>query len=263
MTRITWGEVGTRYYENGVDRGVLYVGEADGVPWNGLTSVTENVTGGAAKPYYLDGEKYLNVASREEYSATLTAYTYPDEFEPCDGITQLRTGFLATNQRRQSFGLSYRTMVGNDVTPTAGYKVHIVYGVLASPSQHAYKSISTAQDPDDFSWLLTSLPPAAVSGYKRTSHFIVDSRNIDPDTMTGIEEILYGTDTTAPRLPDIQEILDLIDVGDHLTVTDNGDGTYTMTAPDAALVMLDIGNFQITWDSVTDNGDGTFTASSS
>ena len=263
MTRITWGDAGSRYYENGVDRGVLFVGENDGVPWNGLTSITENVTGGSAKPYYLDGEKYLNLASREEYAATLTAYTYPDEFEVCDGVTQLRQGFLATNQTRQPFSLTYRTMIGNDLSPTAGYKVHIVYNALASPSQHAYKAISTAQDPDDFSWTLTSTPPAAVTGYTRTSHFIVDSRNIDPDTLTGIEGILYGTDMTAPRLPTIQEILDLIDVGDHLTVTDNGDGTFTLTAPDAALSMLDIGDFSLTWDSVTDNGDGTFTAASS
>jgi hypothetical protein len=262
VTRIAWGSTGSRFYENGVDRGVLYVGEADGVPWNGLTSITENVSGGAAKPYYIDGEKYLNTATREEYTATLTAYTYPDEFEPCDGITQVRSGFKATNQRRQSFGLTYRTMIGNDLTPTAGYKIHIIYNVLASPAQHAYKSISTAQDPDDFSWTLTSLPPVML-GYKRTSHFIVDSRDIDSDTLSGIEDILYGTDSTSPRLPDVAEILDLIDTGDHLTVTDNGDGTFTMSAPIADLVMLDIGNFQITWDTVVDNGDGTYTATSS
>jgi hypothetical protein len=262
VSRITWGDVGSRYYENGVDRGVLYVGEGDGVPWNGLTSVTENVTGGAAKAYYVDGEKYLNVASREEYSATLTAYTYPDEFEVCDGTVAVRPGFFATNQRRQSFGLTYRSMVGNDITPIAGYKIHIVYGALASPSTKAWKAIAASQNPDDFSWTLTSLPPD-ISGFKRTSHFIVDSRDIDPTTLSGIEDILYGTDTTAPRLPTIVEITDLIDVGNHLTVTDNGDGTFTLTAPDAALAMLDSENFQVTWDSVVDNGDGTYTATSS
>lgn len=262
MSRISWGDVGSRYYENGVDRGVLYVGETDGVPWNGLTSITENVTGGTAKPYYVDGEKYLNVASREEYSSTLTAYTYPDEFEACDGTSAVRPGFLATNQTRQPFGLSYRTMIGNDVTPTIGYKIHIVYGALASPSAKAYKTISTGQDPDDFSWTLTSLPPV-IAGFLRTSHFIVDSRDIDPTTLSAIEDILYGSDSTAPRLPFVSEIIDLIDTGDHLTVTDNGDGTFTLTAPDASLVMLDVGNFQITWDTVVDNGDGTYTATSS
>lgn len=262
MSRITWGDVGSRFYENGVDRGVLYVAELDGVSWSGLTSITENASGGVAKPYYVDGEKYLNTTSREEYAATLTAYTYPDEFEVCDGTAAVRPGFMATNQRRQPFGLTYRTMIGNDLSPNAGYKIHLIYGALASPSSKAFKTLSTGQDPDDMSWSITSLPPAA-SGFKRTSHFIIDSRKIDATTLGGLEDILYGTDTTAPRLPAYTEITDLIDVGDHLTVTDNGDGTFTMTAPVAELVMLDIGNFQITWDTVVDNGDGTYTATSS
>jgi hypothetical protein len=262
VSRITWGDVGSRFYENGVDRGVLYVAGLDGVPWSGLTSVTENTTGGAAKPYYVDGEKYLNTASREEYTATITAYTYPDEFEVCDGTVAVRPGFLATNQRRQPFGLTYRTMIGNDLDPSAGYKIHIVYSALASPSAKAFKTLSTGQNPDDFSWSVTSLPPS-ISGFKRTSHFIIDSRKIDATTLGGIEDILYGTIATSSRLPDITEITDLIDVGDHLTVTDNGDGTYTLTAPVAELVMLDIGTFQITWPTVVDNGDGTFTATSS
>lgn len=262
MTAIVWGEVGSRFYENGVDRGVLYVGELDGVPWNGLTSVTENVSGGSAKPYYIDGEKFVNLATREEYSATLTAYTYPDEFEACDGLLQVRTGFFATGQTRQTFGLTYRTMVGNDLTPNAGYKIHLVYNVLASPSNRAYKSISTKQDPDDFSWSLSSVPPA-ISGYKWTAHFMVDSRSIDATTLAGIEGILYGTDSTAPRLPSVIEICDLIDTGNHLTIIDNGNGTFTMSAPDANLVMLDIGDFSLTWNTVVDNGNGTFTATSS
>lgn len=262
MSKITWGDVGSRFYENGVDRGVLYVTGLDGVPWNGLTSITENVTGGVAKPYYIDGEKYLNTTSREEYTATLTAYTYPDEFELCDGSAPVRIGFLATNQTRQPFGLTYRTMIGNDLAPGAGYKIHLIYGALASPSQKAFKTLSTGQDPDDFSWSITSLPPA-IDGFKRTSHFVVDSRKIDATTLSGLEDILYGTDSTAPRLPTVTEITDLIDVGNHLTIVDNGDGTFSMTAPDAALVMLDIGNFQITWDTVVDNGDGTYTATSS
>lgn len=262
MSKITWGDVGSRFYENGVDRGVLYVGESDGVPWNGLTSVTENVVGGAPKPYYIDGEKFSNLATREEYSATLTAYTYPDEFEACDGLASVRPGFLATAQTRQQFGLTYRTMVGNDIDPNAGYKIHLVYNVLASPSSKAYKSINNQQNPDDFSWSLTAIPPV-ISGFKRTAHFIVDSRNVDSTVLTGIEGILYGTDTTAPRLPSVSEIIDLVDTGNHLTIVDHGDGTFTMTAPDADLVMLDIGNFQITWDTVVDNGDGTYTATSS
>lgn len=262
MTRISWGASGSRFYEAGVDRGVLYVDGLDGIPWNGLSSVTENVSGGVAKPYYVDGEKYLNISSREEFAATLTAYTYPDEFQVCDGTAEVRSGLLAKHQRRKSFGLSYRTGLGNDLASKAGYKIHLIYGALAAPSSKAHKTISTAQDPDDFTWTLTSLPPA-IAGFKRTSHFVVDSRKIDPGTLAGLENILYGSDTLAARLPDITEITDLIDVGDHLTVTNNGDGTFTMTAPVADLVMIDLGNFQITWDTVVDNGDGTYTATSS
>lgn len=262
MTRISWGNAGSRFYEAGVDRGVLYVDGLDGVPWNGLSSVTETVLGGVAKPYYVDGEKYLNTSYREEFAATLTAYTYPDEFQVCDGTVEVRSGLRAKHQRRKSFGLAYRSMLGNDLTSKAGYKLHLVYGVLAAPSSKVHKTISTAADPDDFSWTLTSLPPV-ISGFKRTSHFIIDSRKIDPDTLAGIEAILYGSDTLAARLPDLTEITDLIDVGDHLTVTNNGDGTFSMSAPIASLVMVDIGVFQITWDTVVDNGDGTYTATSS
>jgi hypothetical protein len=262
VTRLSWGDYGSRFYEAGVDRGVLYTDGSDGVPWNGLTSVTETATGGAAKPYYIDGEKYLNVASREEYQATLTAYTYPEEFSECDGSVQIRPGLLATKQQRKSFDLSYRTLIGNDQTVAAGYKIHLIYGVLASPSARVYKSTSNSVDPDDFSWTLTSLPPA-ISGYKRTSHFIIDSRFIDPDTLSGIEDILYGNDETASRIPDVSEIMDLIDSGDHLTVTILSGGKFSMTAPIADLVMLDIGTFQVTWPTVIDNFDGTYTATSS
>lgn len=262
VTRISWGAYGSRFYEVGVDRGVLYVDGSDGVPWNGLTSVTENATGGTAKPFYIDGEKYLNAASREEFSATLTAYTYPDEFLACDGTAQLRSGLYATKQKRKTFGLCYRTMVGNDQTPSSGYKIHLIYGVLASPSAKAFKTISNTADADDFSWTLTSLPEASTT-YKRTSHFIIDSRHLDPDTLSGIEDILYGSDSTASRLPELSEIIDLIDSGDHLTVTDHGDGTFTLKAPVADLVMLDIGTFQLTWPTVVDNLDGTYTATSS
>jgi hypothetical protein len=262
LTRISWGDPGTRFYETGVDRGVLYVGESAGVAWNGLTSITENSSGGAAQPYYIDGVKYSNKSAREEFEATLTAFTYPDEFGPCDGLSAVRAGLFATKQRRVPFGLAYRTLIGNDVTSDYGYKIHLIYNALAAPTDKDYKSITDSIDPDDFSWSLTSLPPAIV-GFNRTSHFIVDSRYIDPTTLSAIEDILYGNDETASRLPDISELTDLIDTGDHLTVTDNGDGTFSLEAPIADLVMLDIGTFQITWDTVIDNGDGTYTASSS
>lgn len=262
MARISWGSVGSRFYETGVDRGVLYVEGLDGVPWNGLSSLTETVSGGAAKPYYVDGEKYLNNSSREEFAATLTAYTYPDEFQLCDGTAEVRPGFLAKHQRRKFFGLSYRNMLGNDITTKAGYKIHLIYGVLAAPSSKVHKTISTAQDPDDFSWTLSSLPPL-ISGFKRTSHFVIDSRTMDPTMLGILEDILYGTDTDSSRLPDVVEIVDLIDSGDRLTVVDNGDGTATLTAPMAELVMLDLNTYQLTWSTVVEIDVNTYTISSS
>jgi len=262
VTRITWGDIGSRLYEAGIDRGVLYVDDQPGVPWNGLTSVTENVSGGSAKAYYVDGEKYWNTTTRSEFSATLTAFTYPDEFEACDGLGEVRPGFFAAHQRRKSFGLSYRSKIGNDLTDELGYKIHLIYGALASPSNKVHKSIGSSVDVSDFSWTLTSLP-SAISGFGRTSHFIIDSRSIDPTTYSSIEDILYGSDTTTSRLPSFTELTDLIDTGFHLTVTDNGDGTFSMSAPMAELYMLDADNFQVTWGTVVDNGDGTYTATSS
>lgn len=262
MSRITWGDVGTHVYEAGVDRGVLYVGELAGVPWNGLTSITETSSGGSPQPYYIDGEKYSNKSSREEFEATLTAFTYPDAFMVCDGTAAVRPGFYATKQRRQPFSFCYRTLIGNDQSSDFGYKIHLIYNALASPSDKDYKSLTDEVDPDDFSWTLTSLPPA-ISGFNRTSHFIVDSRYIDPTTLAAIEDILYGTDEAQSRMPTADEIADLIDTGDKFTVTDLGGGKFSLEAPIADLVMLDVGTFQITWDTVVDNGDGTYTATSS
>ena len=263
MTRIVWDDVGTRSFEAGVDRGVLYVGAQPGVPWNGLTSVTENSTGGVAQPFYVDGQKYSNEASREEFSATLTAFTYPDAFAACDGTASVRPGLLITKQRRASFGLTYRNMVGSDTSPDAtDYMIHLLYNAYAAPSSRARKSISESMNPDDFSWAITTLP-IAVSGYRASPHFIIDSRHTDPGTLAAIEDILYGNDSTSPRLPLLSELTDLFDTGNHLTVTDNGDGTFTMVAPMGDLFMLDSNIFQLTWPTATDNGDGTITVSSS
>lgn len=262
MSRIVWDDVGSRVFESGVDRGVLYVGANPGVPWNGLTAVTENSVGGVAKPFYVDGQKYTNTSTREEYSATLTAYTYPDEFAQCDGTSSIRPGLLITKQRRTSFGLTYRSMVGTDLDTGSAYKIHLLYNAFAAPSSRARKSMSSTVTPDDFSWAITTLP-VSVSGYRASPHFILDSRQIDSTALAGIEDILYGNDSSSPRLPLLSEIIDLIDTGDSLTVVDNGDGTFTMTAPSADLFMLDDSLFQLTWSTAVDNGDGTITVSSS
>jgi len=256
LTRVEWDAVGARFYEAGVDRGVLYISGQPGVPWNGLTSVTENASGGDAQPFYVDGDKFLNLSAPEEFQATLTAFTYPDEFGPCDGSVAVRPGLFATRQRRQPFGLTYRTRVANDVSGTFAYKIHLIYNALAAPSNRTHKSLTDSSTPDDFSWKLTALPPI-MAGYRRTSHLILDSRYLDATTLAYIEDILYGDDDDAPRLPALSELTDLIDNGATLSLTDNGDGSYSMTAPLDILSMADPNIFLLTWDGITLSEDGT------
>lgn len=262
MTRITWDSIGTRLYGAGIDRGVLFVGDQPGVPWNGLTALTENVSGGAAKPVYLDGEKVSNVASREEFQATLAAFTYPDEFAQCDGTLAVRPGLFVTAQKRKSFSLTYRTIIGNDQTESYAYKIHIIYNVLASPSTRAHKTMDAATAPDDFSWTLTTTP-VGVPSLRRTAHVVLDSRTFDTRLFGLIEDMLYGTDSDFPRLPSLPELIDLVDTNGVLTVTDNGDGTFTMTAPMHELFMIDGAQFEITWPTVVFVDEDTYTATSS
>ena len=212
MTQLTWGVVGKRFYEVGVDRGVLFVGNKNGVVWNGLVSVSENPIGGEATPYYIDGVKYLNQASLEEFEATIEAYTYPSEFEECDGSSSMGNGLSATQQMRTPFGLSYRTQVGNEVDGLShGYKLHIIYNALASPSQRSHATLSSAIDPFNFSWKLTT-SPALISDHRFASHFVADSRTTPSSVMSTIENILYGTDGVASRLPTAQELVYIFQV---------------------------------------------------
>lgn len=261
MPRIAWGTTGKRFYEAGVDRGVLYVGSDPGVPWNGLTSVNVSSTGGEAKPYYIDGEKYLNISSREEFAATITALTYPDEFGPCDGSAQVRTGLFITNQRRKPFGFSYRTGIGNDLSGEYGYKLHLVYNALAAPSARNHVSLGENTEPGDFSWAVTTRPPV-VAGYNRTSHIVIDSRTTNPVTLAAVEDILYGTNILTARLPTLDELVAIFDTITTLEVIDNGDGTFTVIGPDSAVQMLDDTIFQITWPTAIFIDDDTYNISS-
>jgi hypothetical protein len=191
----------------GVDQGVLYVGTAEGVPWNGLVSVSEAPTGGDATPYYVDGIKYLNRLAGEEFEATLEAYTYPNEFATCDGTSPYKNGLFVTQQKRKPFGLSYRTKIGNDVDGADhAYKIHLIYNALASPSPRSNDTITDSVDPFNFSWKLTTTPPA-IAGRKPTSHFMIDTRETPFEVLTRIEEILYGSDDEASRLPTIPELV--------------------------------------------------------
>lgn len=262
MSRLTWDAVGERFFETGVDRGVLYVGNEAGVAWTGLTSIVERPSGGDAQGYYLDGIKYLNVPGAEEFQATITAYTYPNEFAPCEGNARVYAGMFITHQPRVPFGLTYRTKIGDDLTGVdSGYKVHIVYNALAAPSTKAYSSLDDSSDPTDFSWDITTRPPAMI-GYKRTSHVIIDSRYANPEAISLIEDFLYGSDSNAPGIPTLIELLDIFETSAVLTVVDNGDGTFTVTGPDEAIIMLDSDTFEITWPSALVIDEDRFSISS-
>lgn len=261
MTRINWDVDGTRFYEAGVDRGVVYVGSQPGVSWTGLKAVTKNPSGGEVKSYYVDGVKFMQSSSAEDFDITLEAYTYPDVFEVCDGTVQTKPGLFLTQQRKQSFGLCYRTKVGNDQTNDYGYKLHIIYNAMASPTTRRHKTHNETPDTIDFMWKVTSTP-SSMTGYRRTGHVVIDSRYTNPGVLSLIEDVLYGTVSNAPRLPGLVELTALFDSVVTLTVVDNGDGTFTATLPDTAFKMLDDTTFEITWPTAVFIDDVSYTLSS-
>lgn len=204
MSRLTWDNTGERYYETGVKQGVLYPIQTDGkysvgVAWNGLTAVTESPSGAEATALYADDIKYLNLISTEEFGATIEAYTYPDEFAECDGSAVLADGIMLGQQKRKTFGLCYKTTVGNDVDGNDyGYKLHLIYGCLAAPSEKAYATINDSPEAITFSWEV-STTPVNVAGFKPTSQITIDSTKIAEGKkakLTELEDILYGKDGT-------------------------------------------------------------------
>jgi hypothetical protein len=209
MARLTWGAAGERFFNLGVDRGVLYVGIDPGVAWPGLISVSESPTGGDPKPFYMDGQKYLNLSSAEEFAATITAFSRPLEFGPCDGTVPIQNGLFITQQPRKSFGFSYRTMIGNDVDgPDHAYKIHLVYNALAAPAEYNYTTVTDTPDPIQLSWGITTMPPP-ITGFRPTAHFVVESRYTDPGVLSDLEDILYGNEVSAASLPTVAELIAL------------------------------------------------------
>jgi hypothetical protein len=203
MAKITWDNVGERFYETGVDRGVLYVYDStqssygNGVPWNGLSAVNESPSGAEPTAIWADNIKYLNLMSAEEYAATIEAYTYPDEFEECDGSASIATGVNIGQQKRKLFGFCYRTLIGNDVDGTKkGYKIHIVYNCLASPSEKSHSTVNDSPEATTMSWSI-STTPLQVTGFDPTATIEIDSTKIDSAKLTLIENKLYGTDADA------------------------------------------------------------------
>ena len=212
--KITWDKSGERYYETGAKRGVLYVMDkgayGNGVAWNGLTAVTESPSGAEASPMYADDIKYLNLYSAEEFAATVEAYTYPDEFAECDGSAEIAPGVTIGQQKRKTFGMCYTTVLGNDTDGNDhGYKIHIIYGANAAPSEKAYATINDSPEAITFSWEL-STTPVEVAGHKPTASLTIDSTKTTPEKMKAIEDILYGTESQEPRLPLPSEIAEVL-----------------------------------------------------
>lgn len=217
MSKLVWDQTGERLYETGVKKGVLYVQEAGaypkGVAWNGLTAVTESPSGAEATPLYADDIKYLNLMSAEEFGGTIEAYMYPDEFKACNGEGDLAEGVSIGQQTRKTFGLCYRTTLGNDVDNNDhGYKLHLVYGALASVSEKAYSTINDTPEPITFSWEFTTTP-VEVEGMKPTAIVTIDSTKVDKQKLAALEAKLYGSESEEPTLPLPAEIKTMFAAG--------------------------------------------------
>ena len=210
MSKLVWDNTGERLYETGVSKGVLYIPTAGvynkGVAWNGLTAVTESPSGAEATPLYADDIKYLNLMSNEEFGCTIEAYTYPDEFAECDGSASLVDGVYIGQQARKTFGFCYRTVLGNDTESNDhGYKLHLVYGCLAAPSEKSYATINDSPEAITFSWEV-STTPVNVTGHKPTACITIDSTKADPTKLATLEAKLYGAESTEAMLPLPDEI---------------------------------------------------------
>lgn len=265
MTRLVWGTPGARIFETGIDQATLYPMLGDGVPWIGVTSVKESPSGGDVEAFYVDGVKYLNQVEGQEYTSTLEAYTYPDEFAECDG-TVWEEGLGYDEQPRKPFNLSYRTTIGDDLQGIdRGYRLHLIFNAIATPSDRDYKTLGASIETVDFSWSL-STTPVRIPGKKATSHLILDSRTTNEVLLETLEDILYGTETTAARFPTADEIIELYNREwprhDGLLVIDNKDGTYSISGPDEVVSFLGDFKYQISSEGVVPAGPDTYTITS-
>jgi len=247
VATLTWDQVGERLFETGVSKGVLYKSDGYGVAWNGLISVDNNESDNT-EPVYFDGVKFNDIVTQGDFTATIRAYTYPDDFEPYEGSMEDQDGFYVLNQPHQrAFGLSYQTIVGNDTTTiNYGYKIHLLYNLIALPAQKTYKTFGDSIDPLEFEWEISSIPEE-IEGYRPTAHVIIDSTRIDPYLLADLEEILYGATSV-----------------DELTIIDHGDGTWTAYSPVEGVIRLgDDASFEIDSSTAVYLDADTYTISSS
>lgn len=241
MTRVVWDDVGDRKFEAGIDRGVFYPDSGDGVPWNGLISVNVKEDGANTSPVYFDNRKVNEIIYIGDISASVKAYTYPDEFLPYDGFIEWLPGVYVDGQSRGTFDLCYRNIIGDDVDGIdLGYKLHLLYNLTAIPEDITNQTIETNIAPIEFAWIFTSVP-IDIPGYRPSSHVIIDSTKIGEDVLLAIENVLYGTEDDPPRMPSMTEVYSEF----SMVITDNDNGTWSARGPDSVVTSLSINDFQI------------------
>ena len=261
MTRLNWADPTKRLFETGLDRGVLYPNSRPAVPWEGLISVDEG-GGESSAAYYVDGRPFLFLPKPKEYSATLKAYTYPDEFSEIMGIAEAADGMYLDSQQGDSFSFSYRTLIGNALEGVDyAYKIHLVYNATVVPPGASYSSVGSTINPNEFSWEIQAVPVPVV-GYRPTAHITINTRHMDSEKLAAIEDLLYGTASTDAAMPDAQVVFDTLSFGDTIIITDNGDGTWQAEGSYHNIYLIGDGIFEIDNVNAVDHGDGTYDISS-
>jgi hypothetical protein len=258
MSKINWDSTGSRFYETGVDRGVLYDSNGLATPWNGLTSLVENTSSMTETVNFIDGYRYMNKISLDTYSATLSAFTYPDVFSEYVGESYFGDRF----SKPRYFNLSYRTMVGNDINGIDnGYKLHLVYNAIAKPSTSDYISYGSQVTPTVFSWDIET-NPVDIQGLKPSSHIILDSNKVNQSTLLLIEDILYGTDSEDARFITIEELLSIFDENSYFRIIDHGDGSFSAIGDDEYVSLVEDTVFELNSPSVVITSDDSYRATS-
>lgn len=238
MPGIVWDELDKRTYEFGLDKGVLYLPDGSAVPWNGLTSVVEK-SDKTSSPVYYDGTKVNDIVVLGDFSATMSAITYPDEFMVLEGLGTFRQGVHLGDQKPKRFGLSYRTKIGNELNgENYGYKIHIIYNILAFPNDKTYASVTSEPNISEFEWNITAIPEE-IPGFLPTAHVIFNSLAVDPWFLEDLEKILYGDDSTPAALPSMSDLIAFIAAWARIRIVDNGDGTWTAISARDGFISID------------------------
>lgn len=239
MPELVWDKVGDRVFESGLDKGVLYLPDGSAVPWNGLTSVIESFDK-ASSPVYYDGMKINDLITLGDFSATMKAVTYPDEFVELEGSAPVKSGLFYSDQPPQSFGLCYRTRIGNDLDGEDGaYKIHILYNVTALPNDKTYASHGSSPSLVQFEWKITAVPQE-IAGFRPTAHLIIDSREVDPWLLEDLQAMLYGTTLSNAALIPMPALITMINTWFRVKITDNGDGTWTALSSRDGFISINI-----------------------